>query len=126
MIVHGLKAFYRDCGESGTASRVPDYARFRCFRGSRHRTLMRFLPMERVEGHSNPTLAGRRADLRLAVVPRAGREALAGVEGAVETDPLDVVEGNGGGAVGPVADGQVEMAVAEDFVLADEVAHAGA
>jgi len=54
------------------------------------------------------------------------REALPGVEGFVETDPFDIVEGDGGGVGGPVADGEVEVAVAEDFVLADEVAHAGA
>src|SRR5436305_14574169 len=63
--------------------------------------------------------------LRLVVIP-ARREALAGVEGFVEADPFDVVEGDGGGARGPVADGEVKVTVAEDFVLADEVAHAGA
>src|SRR4051794_5609747 len=66
------------------------------------------------------------ATLRLVVFAACWREALAGVEGFIEADPLHVIEGDGGGAVGPVADGKVKVAVAEDFVLAHQVTHAGA
>src|SRR5712664_1886973 len=53
-------------------------------------------------------------------------ETLAGLKRTVESDPLHVVERDRWRVRGPVAKREVEVAVAEDPVLADQVAHAGA